>query len=67
MDSETILTRYDWTPGICFRHPSRGQTDTTRIKDDSPDRRAGAGTARLPGLRPRVGGHEETGGGAGWA
>jgi hypothetical protein len=31
MDSERILKLYDWAPGICFRHPAKGEVPTTRI------------------------------------
>jgi hypothetical protein len=36
MDSEEILSLYTWTPGVCFRHPDRGETGTVRIKTLHP-------------------------------
>lgn len=36
MDSEEILSLYTWAPGVCFRHPDRGETDTARIKTLHP-------------------------------
>jgi hypothetical protein len=36
MDSREILSLYEWTPGLCFRHPSRGQVDTTPISTLHP-------------------------------
>lgn len=36
MDSEEILALYAWRPGICFRHPERGEIDTVLIKTLHP-------------------------------
>jgi hypothetical protein len=31
MNREQILNLYEWRPGICFRHPSRGQVQTAVV------------------------------------
>jgi hypothetical protein len=31
MNREQVLNLYDWAPGVCFRHPSRGQVQTTVV------------------------------------
>lgn len=31
MDRQQILDLYDWAPGICFRHPSKGRVQTTVV------------------------------------
>lgn len=31
MDRQQILDLYDWAPGTCFRHPSRGTVPTTVV------------------------------------
>ncbi|MFJ9740788.1 hypothetical protein [Streptomyces sp. NPDC101166] len=31
MDRQQILDLYDWKPGVCFRHPSRGEVCTTVV------------------------------------
>ena len=31
MDRQQILDLYDWTDGICFRHPSKGVVPTTTV------------------------------------
>lgn len=31
MDRQQILDLYEWAPGICFRHPSRGRVPTTVV------------------------------------
>ncbi|WP_189389162.1 hypothetical protein [Streptomyces sp. SDr-06] len=36
MDSREILSLYEWTPGLCFRHPSRGEVDTTPVSTLHP-------------------------------
>jgi hypothetical protein len=36
MDRQQILDLYDWQPGTCFRHPDRGETDTTVVKTLHP-------------------------------
>jgi hypothetical protein len=43
MNRQQILDLYQWAPGICFRHPAKGEIDTTRVST----------------LRPRGGGQEE--------
>ena len=32
MDRQQILDLYTWDPGICFRHPSRGEVPTAVVK-----------------------------------
>ena len=29
MNRQQILDLYDWAPGVCFRHPDRGEVPTT--------------------------------------
>ena len=36
MDREQILDLYEWRPGICFRHPSKGTVETTHVKTIRP-------------------------------
>ncbi|MFF4791789.1 hypothetical protein ACFY2M_18970 [Streptomyces sp. NPDC001276] len=43
MERHRILELYDWTPGVCFRHPRHGEVPTTVVRV----------------LRPRAGGQEE--------
>jgi hypothetical protein len=31
MDRQQILDLYDWQPGVCFRHPSKGRVATTVV------------------------------------
>lgn len=31
MDREQILDLYEWHPGICFRHPGRGEVPTAVV------------------------------------
>lgn len=31
MDSQEILSLYEWTSGVCFRHPSLGETSTATV------------------------------------
>lgn len=31
MERQQLLDLYDWQPGVCFRHPSRGAVDTTVV------------------------------------
>lgn len=31
MDRQQILDLYTWHPGICFRHPSRGEVPTALV------------------------------------
>ncbi|WPO70173.1 hypothetical protein [Streptomyces sp. KN37] len=32
MDREQLLGHYEWSVGVCFRHPAAGGTETTVIK-----------------------------------
>lgn len=32
MDRQQILDLYDWAPGICFRHPGKGEVQTALVK-----------------------------------
>ncbi|MEV0225168.1 hypothetical protein [Streptomyces sp. NPDC050704] len=32
MDTDEILDLYQWSEGVCFRHPGRGTVDTTVVK-----------------------------------
>lgn len=43
MDREEILSLYDWQPGVCFRHPGKGEVPTAHVKT----------------IRPRAGGRED--------
>ncbi|GGW76741.1 hypothetical protein [Streptomyces griseoloalbus] len=36
MDRQQILGQYDWAPGICFRHQSKGVVPTAHIKTIRP-------------------------------
>lgn len=36
MEREDLLSLYDWAPGMCFRHPLRGEIDTARIETLHP-------------------------------
>lgn len=31
MNRQQILDLYDWSPGICFRHPSQGEQPTALV------------------------------------
>jgi len=31
MDRQEILDLYDWQPGVCFRHPERGEVPTAVV------------------------------------
>ncbi|MFE6355829.1 hypothetical protein ACFVOO_23610 [Streptomyces rochei] len=31
MDRKQILNLYDWDPGVCFRHPSKGVVQTAVV------------------------------------
>ena len=31
MDRQQILDLYDWAPGTCFRHPSKGEVPTAVV------------------------------------
>ncbi|WP_428956264.1 hypothetical protein [Streptomyces sp. cg35] len=32
MDRQQILSLYEWSPGVCFRHPAKGEQSTTVVK-----------------------------------
>lgn len=32
MDRQQILDLYEWAPGVCFRHPDRGEVPTALLK-----------------------------------
>lgn len=36
MERQQILDLYDWAPGICFRHPGKGEVLTALIKVVQP-------------------------------
>ncbi|MGW3491460.1 hypothetical protein [Streptomyces sp. NPDC001054] len=36
MEPQQILDFYSWGPGVCFRHPERGETDTAVVKTLQP-------------------------------
>lgn len=36
MDRQQILDLYDWAPGVCFRHPSKGKVATAHVKTIRP-------------------------------
>jgi hypothetical protein len=36
MDRQQILDLYEWRPGICFRHPARGEISTAHVKTIRP-------------------------------
>jgi hypothetical protein len=36
MDRQEILDLYDWEPGVCFRHPGRGELPTAHVKTIRP-------------------------------
>lgn len=36
MTPDEILALYDWALGLCFRHPSRGEVDTTPVSTLHP-------------------------------
>lgn len=31
MDRDRILALYDWQPGVCFRHPEKGEVPTAVV------------------------------------
>jgi hypothetical protein len=31
MDRQQILDLYEWAPGVCFRHPAKGQVPTAVV------------------------------------
>jgi hypothetical protein len=36
MERQEIFDLYDWEPGVCFRHPSKGEVPTTHVKTIRP-------------------------------
>lgn len=36
MDRQEILDLYDWQPGVCFRHPSKGEVPTAHVETIRP-------------------------------
>jgi hypothetical protein len=36
MDDEELLALYDWSSGVCFRHPAKGAVDTAVVKRIHP-------------------------------
>jgi hypothetical protein len=36
MDRQQILDLYDWRPGACFRHPSKGEVLTVHVQTIRP-------------------------------
>lgn len=36
MDRQQILDLYEWQPGVCFRHPAKGEVSTTHVKTIRP-------------------------------
>jgi hypothetical protein len=36
MDRQQILDLYQWEPGVCFRHPERGEVPTAHVKTLHP-------------------------------
>lgn len=36
MDPQQILDLYDWQPGRCFRHPSKGEVATAHVETIRP-------------------------------
>lgn len=36
MDRQQILDFYDWAPGVCFRHPSKGEVPTVHVETVRP-------------------------------
>lgn len=36
MDRQQILDRYEWGPGVCFRHPAKGEVQTAHIETIRP-------------------------------
>jgi hypothetical protein len=36
MKRQQILDLYEWSPGVCFRHPSKGVALTTHVKTIRP-------------------------------
>lgn len=38
MERQQILDLYDWEPGVCFRHPAKGDVETAVVKTVRPRR-----------------------------
>jgi len=36
MNRQQILDLYDWQPGVCFRHPGKGEVPTALVKKLHP-------------------------------
>lgn len=36
MERQQILDLYEWAPGVCFRHPGKGEVPTAHIKTIRP-------------------------------
>jgi hypothetical protein len=36
MDDEELLALYEWQPGVCFRHPAKGEVPTAHVKTIRP-------------------------------
>lgn len=36
MDRQQILDLHEWEPGICFRHPSKGEVPTAHVETVRP-------------------------------
>ncbi|MFI9344897.1 hypothetical protein ACIG0D_27080 [Streptomyces sp. NPDC052773] len=36
MKRQQILDLYEWSPGVCFRHPGRGELPTAHVKTIRP-------------------------------
>lgn len=36
MDRQQILGLYEWEPGVCFRHPSKGEVPTAHVETIRP-------------------------------
>jgi hypothetical protein len=36
MDRQQILDLYQWEPGVCFRHPAKGEVPTAIVKTVRP-------------------------------
>ena len=36
MDRTQILDLYEWEPGVCFRHPAKGEVPTAHVETIRP-------------------------------
>lgn len=36
MDRQQILASHDWEPGVCFRHPAKGEVLTAHVETIRP-------------------------------